>query len=51
MPTHLKAANTVSTLSITNANGQLTLGTWRGIFVREHRHWRGARMYVLHFGH
>lgn len=48
MPAHIKAALTASSLSIPIMNGRLTLGTWQGIYVWEHRHFRGDRNVVVH---
>lgn len=42
MPAHIKAALTATTLSIPILAGRLTLGTWQGIYLWEHRR-RGAR--------
>jgi secondary thiamine-phosphate synthase enzyme len=38
MPAHIRAALTAVSLSIPAANGRLTLGTWQGIYLWEHRH-------------
>ncbi len=48
MPGHIKAALTSTSLSIPIANGRLTLGTWQGIFLWEHRRARGRRSVVVH---
>jgi secondary thiamine-phosphate synthase enzyme len=48
MPAHIKAALTASSLSIPIADGRVTLGTWQGIFVWEHRHDGAARRLVMH---
>lgn len=37
MPAHIKAALTPVSLSIPITDGRLTLGTWQGIYVFEHR--------------
>lgn len=37
MPSHIKAALTDVSLSIPVHEGRLTLGTWQGIYVWEHR--------------
>ncbi len=37
MPSHIKAALTSTSLSIPVLNGRLTLGTWQGIYLWEHR--------------
>ena len=38
MPAHIRAALTAVNLSIPVSQGRLTLGTWQGIYVWEHRH-------------
>ncbi len=50
MPAHIKAALTATCLSIPILDGQLGLGTWQGIFLWEHRHYRGPRQLLVHFG-
>jgi len=50
MPAHIKAALTASSLSIPIIDRQLALGTWQGIYLWEHRHYRGARNVILHIG-
>ena len=50
MPAHVKAALTASSLSIPVAGGQLTLGTWQGIYLWEHRRQGGAREVAVHLG-
>jgi secondary thiamine-phosphate synthase enzyme len=50
MPAHIKAALTATSLSIPVAGGRLTLGTWQGIYLWEHRDHRGAREVVVHVG-
>ncbi len=37
MPSHIKMALTRSSETIPVSNGRLTLGTWQGIFLWEHR--------------
>jgi len=37
MPSHIKMALTRSSETIPFSNGQLTLGTWQGVFLWEHR--------------
>ena len=37
MPAHIKAGLLPTTLSIPVKNGQMTLGTWQGIYLVEHR--------------
>ena len=50
MPAHIKAALTASSLSIPFVNGQLALGSWQGIYLWEHRHYRGTRKVLAHLG-
>lgn len=45
-PSHLRAMVTNTSLSIPIDNGRLSLGTWQGIYLFEHRH-RGHRRNVL----
>lgn len=48
MPAHIKSALTASSLSIPIMEKTLALGTWQGVFLWEHRHYRGKRNVVLH---
>jgi secondary thiamine-phosphate synthase enzyme len=50
MPAHIKSALTATSLSIPIIAGQLALGTWQGIYLWEHRHYRGTRNVVVHIG-
>ena len=50
MPAHIKAALTATTLSIPIYTGRLSLGTWQGIYIWEHRHRGGPRQLVVHVG-
>ncbi len=50
MPGHIKATLTATHLSIPILNNQLTLGTWQGIFLWEHRYSGGERSIVIHIG-
>ena len=50
MPSHIRAALTATTLSIPVADGRLTLGTWQGIYLWEHRRRGSARRCVVHVG-
>jgi secondary thiamine-phosphate synthase enzyme len=50
MPAHIKAALTATSLSIPIIDGQLALGTWQGVYLWEHRHYRGTRNVVVHIG-
>ena len=51
MPAHIKSALTASQLGIPFQGVRLLLGTWQGIYLWEHRHFRGQRNLVLHFQH
>jgi len=48
MPAHIKAALTATSLSIPIVQGKLGLGTWRGIYLWEHRRRGSRRELVLH---
>lgn len=48
MPAHVRAALTQSSLSIPVVNGSMTLGTWQGLYVFEHRRDAQQRRVVLH---
>ena len=48
MPSHIKAALTATSLAIPVDQGRLTLGTWQGIYLWEHRHGGERREIVLH---
>jgi secondary thiamine-phosphate synthase enzyme len=48
MPAHIRAALTMTQLSIPLVNGELALGTWQGIYVFEHRAAAHRRSVVLH---
>ena len=37
MPAHIKSGLLPTTLSIPIKNGKMTLGTWQGIYLFEHR--------------
>lgn len=47
MPAHVKASLLGSSLTIPVAHGALSLGTWQGIFLCEHRNGGGRRRLVL----
>jgi len=49
MPAHVRAALTAVNLSIPVSRGRLTLGTWQGIYLWEHRLAPHTRAVVLHF--
>jgi secondary thiamine-phosphate synthase enzyme len=48
MPAHLRSALTQTQLSIPLQGGELTLGTWQGIFLFEHRRHPPERQLALH---
>ncbi|HET7575792.1 MAG TPA: secondary thiamine-phosphate synthase enzyme YjbQ [Sphingomicrobium sp.] len=48
MPAHLRSALTATQLSIPVRDGRLTLGTWQGIFLFEHRRSTPEREIALH---
>ncbi|MEM8686902.1 MAG: secondary thiamine-phosphate synthase enzyme YjbQ [Pseudomonadota bacterium] len=49
MPAHVKAALTSTSLSIPVSAGRMTLGTWQGIYIMEHRARPHQRRVVAHF--
>ena len=49
MPAHIRTALTAVNLSIPVSNGRMTLGTWQGIYVWEHRHSPHSRAVSIHF--
>jgi len=48
MPAHIKAALTQSSIGIPVVDGALSLGTWQGIYLFEHRRSAHRRRVVLH---
>lgn len=50
MPSHIKAILTNVSLSIPVLGGRLTLGTWQGIYLWEHRRSPHTREIVVHVG-
>jgi secondary thiamine-phosphate synthase enzyme len=48
MPAHIRSALTLTQLSIPVDQGRMTLGTWQGIYVFEHRTRGHRRSVVLH---
>jgi secondary thiamine-phosphate synthase enzyme len=48
MPAHIRAALTLTQLSIPVIDGVLSLGTWQGIYLFEHRARPHRRSVVLH---
>ena len=49
MPAHVRAALTAVNLSLPVHHGRLTLGTWQGIYLWEHRTRAHTRRVTLHF--
>lgn len=50
MPAHIRSALTLTQLSIPVESGRMTLGTWQGIYVFEHRsapHRRSVQLHLL----
>jgi len=50
MPAHIRSALTLTQLSIPVERGRLTLGTWQGVYVFEHRaapHRRSVQLHLL----
>jgi len=48
MPSHIRTALTASSLSIPVRDGEVTLGTWQGLYVFEHRDAPHDREVLLH---
>jgi len=48
MPAHIKSALTSTSLSIPIIDRRPALGTWQGIYLWEHRHYRGDRNCIVH---
>ncbi len=48
MPAHIRSALTAVNLSIPVAHGRLSLGTWQGIYVWEHRRSSHTRSITAH---
>ena len=48
MPAHVRTALTSVNLSIPITDGRLTLGTWQGVFLWEHRHTGHHRKVTVH---
>jgi secondary thiamine-phosphate synthase enzyme len=49
MPSHVRSALTQSSLSIPVQRGAMTLGTWQGLYLFEHRKAPKQRHLVLHY--
>jgi secondary thiamine-phosphate synthase enzyme len=48
MPAHIRSALTQTSLTIPVVQGRMTLGTWQGIYLFEHRAAAHRRSVVLH---
>lgn len=48
MPAHIRSALTLTQISIPVEDGRMTLGTWQGIYVFEHRAAAHRRSVALH---
>jgi secondary thiamine-phosphate synthase enzyme len=49
MPAHVRTALTAVNLSIPVSQGRMTLGTWQGIYLWEHRRASHSRSITAHF--
>jgi len=47
LPAHIKASLLGSSLNIPISNGRLSMGTWQGIYLCEHRNHGGSRRLVI----
>ena len=50
MPSHIKAALTLTSIGVPIEGGRLALGTWQGIYLWEHRRRPHNRSIVVHIG-
>ena len=48
MPAHIRAALTLTQLSVPVEHGRMALGTWQGVYVFEHRAAQHRRSVLLH---
>ena len=48
MPAHIRSALTTVSLSIPVAEGAMTLGTWQGVYLFEHRAAAHRRTVAMH---
>ncbi|MNT66575.1 hypothetical protein D3C72_2046480 [compost metagenome] len=48
MPAHIKSALTAVSIGVPISDGRLTLGTWQGLYLFEHRDRPHRREIVLH---
>jgi len=49
MPAHIKSALTNNQISLSVKNNELSLGTWQGLYLFEHRIEKQNRLIVLHY--
>jgi secondary thiamine-phosphate synthase enzyme len=49
MPAHIKSALTNSNLTLSVKEGKVTLGTWQGLYLFEHRIENQTRIISHHF--
>lgn len=49
MPAHVRAALTLTSLTLSVDAGALRLGTWQAVYLAEHRHGAHRRRLALHF--
>ena len=49
MPAHIKAMLTSTSLQVPVMCGRMTLGTWQGVYLIEHRARPRPREVVLHY--
>jgi secondary thiamine-phosphate synthase enzyme len=49
MPAHVRTALTAVNLSLPVRDGRMTLGTWQGLYLWEHRHLGQHRRVAVHF--
>lgn len=49
MPAHIRSALTAVNISIPVSGGRLSLGTWQGVYVWEHRQAPHVRIVTAHF--
>jgi len=50
MPSHIKTTLTATSVAVPILDGRLTLGTWQGIFLWEHRRANRQRQIIVHIG-
>ena len=48
MPAHVRTALTQTSLSVPITGGELSLGSWQGIYLWEHRSSPHSRQIVIH---